>query len=129
MFARMSTRRSQARGAARVLHDQPMQVASEELRNLIASVEDLVERLGTAADPELKGLRKRAEGALARARTAIARGGTQLGEQAGDLAERGQEYVRRGHGYVRRRPVTSIGLVALGLLAVGVWASRSMMDD
>ena len=120
MFARMSSRR--ARSAARVLHEQPMQVASEELRNLIASVEDLVERLGTAADPELKRLRKRAEGALANARTAISRGGAQLGAHANQLASRGQEYVRQ-------RPVASLGLVALALLAIGVLASRSMTDD
>jgi ElaB/YqjD/DUF883 family membrane-anchored ribosome-binding protein len=99
-----------------------MQVASAELRNLIGSVEDLVERLGTAADPELKQLRKRAEGALANARSAIAQGRTQLGEHAGDLLERGQDYVRR-------RPAASLGLVALGVLALGVLAGRSMMDD
>lgn len=122
MFASMSSRRARARRAARVLHEQPMQVASEELRNLIASVENLVDRLGTAADPELKQLRKRAEGALASARSAIAQGRSQLGEHAGDLVERGQEYVRR-------RPVASLGLVALGVLALGVLASRSMSDD
>ncbi len=120
MFARTSNRR--ARSAARVLHEQPMQVASEELRNLIASVEDLVERLGSAADPELKRLRKRAEGALASARSAIADRGSQLGERASDLAGRGQDYLRR-------RPAVSLGLVALAVLAIGVWASRSMMDD
>ena len=122
MFASMSTRRARARRAARVLHEQPLQVASEELRNLIASVESLVDRLGTAADPELKQLRKRAEGALASARSAIAQGGAQLGEHAGDLMDRGQEYVRR-------RPVASLGLVALGVLALGVLASRSMTND
>jgi ElaB/YqjD/DUF883 family membrane-anchored ribosome-binding protein len=98
-----------------------MQVASEELRNLIGSVEDLVERLGTAADPELKQLRKRAESALANARSAIAQGRAQLGEHAGDLLERGQDYVRR-------RPVASVGLVALGVLALAVLASRSLND-
>jgi ElaB/YqjD/DUF883 family membrane-anchored ribosome-binding protein len=122
MFASMSSRRARARHAARVLHEQPLQVASEELRNLIASVENLVDRLGTAADPELKQLRKRAEGALASARSAIAQGRAQLGEHAGDLVERGQEYVRR-------RPVASLGLVALGVLALGVLASRSLTDD
>ena len=118
MFARMSTRRSQARRAARVLHEQPAQVASEELRNLIASVEDMVERLGSAADPELKRLRKRAEVALDNARAAVAQGGTQLGEQVRDIAQQGQEYVRQ-------RPLASLGLVAVAMLALGLWASRS----
>lgn len=122
MFARMSTRRYQARRAARVLHEQPAQVAREELRNLIASVEDVVERLGTAADPELKRLRKRAEVVLANARAAVAQGGTQLGEQVRDIAQQGQEYVSR-------RPFASLGLVAVGMLALGLWASRSSMND
>jgi len=122
MFARMSTRRYQARRAARVLHEQPAQVAREELRNLMASVEDVVERLGSAADPELKRLRKRAEVALANARVAVGQGGAQLGEQVRDIAAQGQEYVRR-------RPLASLGLVALGMLALGLWASRSTMND
>ncbi len=122
MFARMSSRRSQARRAARVLHEQPAQVASEELRNLIASVQELVERLGAAADPEVKRLRNRAEVALDNAREALGQGGSQLGQRARDLAE-------QGHAYVRRRPVASLGLVALGMLAIGLWASRSMMSD
>ncbi len=121
MFARMSSRGSQARRAARVLHEQPGAVASEELRNLIASVQELVERLGTAADPEVKRLRNRAEVALDSAREALAQGGAQLGQRARDLAAQGQDYVRR-------RPVASLGLVALGMLALGLWASRSMSD-
>ena len=122
MFARTSSRRSQARRAARVLHEQPLQVANEELRNLIASVEDLVERLGTAADPELKQLRKRAEVVLGNARAAVAQGSAQLSEQVRDIAAQGQEYVRR-------RPLTSLGLVGLGMLAIGLLASRSTMRD
>jgi ElaB/YqjD/DUF883 family membrane-anchored ribosome-binding protein len=95
-----------------------MQVASEELRNLIASLEDVIERLGSAADPELRRLRKRAEVALANARAAVAEGGAQLGQQVRDIAHQGQEYVRQ-------RPLASLGLVAVGMLALGLWASRS----
>jgi ElaB/YqjD/DUF883 family membrane-anchored ribosome-binding protein len=122
MFARIATRRSQARRAARVLHQQPVQVASEELRILMSRVEDLVDRLGSAADPELQRLRKRAETALSSARSAVAEGGAQLGSQVRDIAAQGQEYVRR-------RPLTSVGLVALGVLAIGLWASRAMTSD
>jgi ElaB/YqjD/DUF883 family membrane-anchored ribosome-binding protein len=122
MFARMATRRSQARRAARVLHQQPMQVASEELRILIARLEDLVERLGSAAEPEVSRLRRQAEGALANARAAIAERGVQLGDQVRDFAAQGQEYVRR-------RPMASASLAALGLLAIGVLASRALTGD
>jgi ElaB/YqjD/DUF883 family membrane-anchored ribosome-binding protein len=117
MFARMATRRSQARRAARVLHQQPMQVAGEELRILISRLEDLVLRLGSAADPEVSQLRKQADTALSNARAAIAERGAQLGDQVRAIAAQGQDYARR-------RPVASASLVALGLLAIGVLASR-----
>jgi len=122
MFARMATRRSQARRAARVLHQQPMQVAGEELRILISRLEDLVLRLGSAADPAVSRLRKQADSALSNARAAIAEGGTQLGDQVRTIAAQGQEYARR-------RPVASASLVALGLLAIGVLASRALTGD
>ena len=122
MFARIATRRSQARRAARVLHQQPVQVASEELRILMSRVEDLVDRLGSDADPELKRLRKRAETALSNARTAVAEGGAQLTSQVRDIAAQGQ-------AYVRRQPLASVGLVALGMLVIGLWASRAMRSD
>ena len=122
MFARMATRRSQARRAARVLHQQPMQVAGEELRILMSRLEDLVLRLGSAAGPEVSRLRKQADSALSNARAAIAEGGTQLGAQVRAIAAQGQEYARR-------RPVASASLVALGLLAIGVLASRALTGD
>jgi ElaB/YqjD/DUF883 family membrane-anchored ribosome-binding protein len=121
MFARVSSRR-EARRAARVLHQHPVRVANEELRILISTVEDLIERLGVAADPELKRLRKQAETALANAKAAVTEGGAQLGDQAHKLTEQGQRYVRR-------RPWASLGFVALCVLAIGVWTGRSMWSD
>ena len=118
MFARVTSRR-QARRAAQVINQQPLRVASEELRILISTVEDLVERLGTAADPELKRLRRQAQTALANARAAV--DASHLGEQARELAEQGQEYVRS-------RPWTALGLVALCMLAVGAWTGRTLTD-
>jgi ElaB/YqjD/DUF883 family membrane-anchored ribosome-binding protein len=99
-----------------------MQVASEELRILIARLEDLVERLGSAAEPEVSRLRRQAEGALANARAAIAERGVQLGDQVRDFAAQGQDYVRR-------RPMASASLAALGLLAIGVLVSRALTGD
>ena|ERR1700758_3767642 len=121
MFSSVSSRR-EARRAARVLHQHPARVANEELKNLISTLEDLVGRLGEAADPEVKRLRKQAETALANARTALAEGGAQLGERA-------QVLVRQGERYVHRRPWTSLGLVALGMLAVGLLSGRSIWSD
>jgi ElaB/YqjD/DUF883 family membrane-anchored ribosome-binding protein len=118
MFARVTSRR-QARRAAQVINQQPLRVATEELRILISTVEDLVERLGTAADPELKRLRRQAQTALANARAAAST--SHIGEQARELAQQGQEYVRS-------RPLTVLGFVALCMLAVGVWTGRTLAD-
>src|SRR5215472_14796058 len=119
MFGRVTSHRRwqerQERRAAKVLNERPLRVANEELRILMSAVQDLIDRLGTAADPELTRFRKRAEAALARARAAIGDGGAHLGEQARQLAEQGQYYVRR-------RPMTSVGIVALGMLAIGLVA-------
>ncbi len=122
MFARLNSRRSQARRAARVLNEQPLQVANEELRILMSTIENLVERLGTATDPELKRLRKQAEAALANARAAIGDRGAQLGEQARELAEQGGELVRR-------RPLASLGFLALCMLAIGLLTGRATVSD
>lgn len=121
MFDNVTSRR-QERKAARILNERPLRVAREELRILVAAVQDIVDRLDTAADPELKRLRKQAEVALTRAREAIGEGGAQLGEQARQLAGQGQRYVRR-------RPLTSVGVVALGMLAIGLLTGRAMASD
>ena len=114
--------RRQEREAARILNEQPLRVANEELRILVATVQDLVDRLDTAAAPELSQLRNQAEAALARARAAIGEGGAVLGEQARQLAEEGHRYVRRG-------ALPSLGVVVLGILAIGLLTGRAMATD
>jgi ElaB/YqjD/DUF883 family membrane-anchored ribosome-binding protein len=121
MFDNVTSRR-QERKAARILNERPLRVANEELHILVSTVQDLLDRLESAADPELKRLRKQAEAALARTRAAIGEGGAQLGEQARQLAEHGQRYVRR-------RPLTSLGVVALGMVAIGLVIGRAMATD
>jgi ElaB/YqjD/DUF883 family membrane-anchored ribosome-binding protein len=121
MFAYGGSRR-QERKAARILNERPLQVANEELRILMATVQDLVDRLDTAAAPELKQLRTQAEAALARARAAIGDGRAQVRQQARQLADQGQRYVRR-------RPLTSVGVVALGMLAIGLVTGHAMATD
>ena len=119
MFDNVTSRR-QERKAARILNERPLRVATEELRILMSTAQDLVDRLETAADPELKRLRKQAEAAMGRAKAAIGERGAQLGEQAQQLAVEGQQYVRR-------RPLTSLGVVALGMLAIGLVTGRGRM--
>ena len=123
MFTRASSRsRSQARQAAQILNRQPAEVADEEVRILISTVQDLVEQLGTAADPELTRLRKQTEVALERARAAIVESGAQMHGQVSELA-------KRSEAYVREYPWTSLGLAALCVLAVGLWTGRTVMSD
>ena len=78
--------------------------------------------VAAATNPELKRLRQQAELALSNARAAMANGGAQLADQVRDIAEQGGRYVRR-------RPWTSLGLVALGMLALGLLTGRSVMSD
>lgn len=123
MFSRVSSRsRAQARHAARVLNRHPGRVASEEVRVLISTVEDLIERLEMATDPELTRVRQQTEAALVNAKAAIGERGAQLRDQAGDLTEWGQTYVRE-------RPWTSVGVAALCVLAIGWWAGRAVMSE
>jgi len=121
MFARLRGHpRTQAQKAAKVLNEQPAVVATEEMRLLISTVEDLIESLATAADPELRRLRTQTEAAVSTAKSAIAEGGARIREQARDLADQGE-------AYARAHPWTSFGFVALSALAVGLWTGRAMV--
>jgi ElaB/YqjD/DUF883 family membrane-anchored ribosome-binding protein len=97
-------------------------VASEEIGILLSRAEELMERLGATADPELRRLSRQTEAALDSVRTAIAERGAQIGEQAGELVE-------RGGVYVRERPWTSVGVAALCLLVIGLLTGRVVMSD
>jgi ElaB/YqjD/DUF883 family membrane-anchored ribosome-binding protein len=120
MFSRVSRgTRAQARRAARMLNQHPGRVVNEEVRILISTVDDLVERLRTSADPELRRLRTQTEAALASAKDAIAAGGSQALDRAQEL----------GESYIRERPWSSLGIVALCVLAIGVWTGRAVTSD
>jgi ElaB/YqjD/DUF883 family membrane-anchored ribosome-binding protein len=120
MFSRVSRgSRARARRAAKMLNQHPGSVVNEEVRLLISTVDDLVERLRASADPELRRLRTQTEEALAGARDALAEGGSQALDRAQEL----------GESYIRERPWTSLGLVALCVLAIGWWTGRAVMSD
>ena len=123
MFTRVTRRsRAQARRAARILNEHPAAVAGAEVRLLIWTVEDLIERLKYVADPELKRWRRQAAASLESARAAVADGEARLREQAGEFAE-------YGDAYVRNHPWTTLGALAVGLLAVGLWTGRSLIAE
>jgi ElaB/YqjD/DUF883 family membrane-anchored ribosome-binding protein len=120
MFSRVSRRpRAKAHRAAKVLNQHPAEVVNEEVRILISTVDDLIERLSETADPELRRLRTQAEKALAGTKAAVAEGGAQALDRAQEL----------GESYLRERPWSSLGLVALCALAIGLWTGRAVMSD
>jgi ElaB/YqjD/DUF883 family membrane-anchored ribosome-binding protein len=104
-------------GAAREATQQPGAAASDEVQNLIADVEDLIDRVGDAADPEVRRLRSKVTAAIATTKTSIADGAEQVQRQA-------EEAFQAGDRYVRNQPWDAIGIAALAGLAVGFLVAR-----
>jgi ElaB/YqjD/DUF883 family membrane-anchored ribosome-binding protein len=104
-------------GAARDAAQKAGTAAGEEVQNLIADVEDLIDRVGDAADPELRRLRSKVAAAVASTKSSIADGAEVVQRQARETFEIGDRYVHN-------RPWEAIGIAALAGLAVGFLASR-----
>lgn len=113
-----STARDFDRGS-KVAQEKVHQVgaaASEEVQNLISDVEDLIDRVGDAADPEIKRLRSKVAAAVASTRRSFASGAEQVqrqAKQAFDASDR----------YVHNQPWEAIGIAALAGIAVGFLVS------
>jgi ElaB/YqjD/DUF883 family membrane-anchored ribosome-binding protein len=105
------------RSAARDAAQNAGTAAGDEVHNLIADVEDLVNRVGDAADPEVRRLRAKVADAIATARKSIAEGVGQVQGQANQALEAGDRYVRN-------RPWEAIGIAALAGLVVGFLVAR-----
>jgi ElaB protein len=105
--------RSAARDAARHVGA----AAGEEVQNLLADVEDLVDRVGDAADPEVRRLRAKVAAAISSARKSIEDGVEEVQGQAKQAIEAGDQYVRN-------QPWEAIGIAALAGLAVGFLVAR-----
>jgi len=106
-----------AKGAATDASRRLRSTGNQEVKNLIADVEDLVSRVGEAADPEIARVRANVQSALATAKQAIADGADQVQRQAKDALQAGDRYVRE-------QPWQAIGVAALAGLAVGFLVSR-----
>ena len=103
-------------GRARV--QQASAAASSEVQNLIADVEDLIERVGEAADPEVRRLRTKVASAVTSAKRSLAAGAEQVQQQARDAFEASDRYVHS-------QPWKAIGIAALAGVAVGFLVSAS----
>jgi ElaB/YqjD/DUF883 family membrane-anchored ribosome-binding protein len=100
------------KSAARDKVQQVGAAASDEVQNLIADVEDLIDRVSDAADPEVKRLRSKVAAAVASTKKTIASGADQVQRQA-------KEAFDASDRYVRNQPWEAIGIAALAGVAVG----------
>jgi ElaB/YqjD/DUF883 family membrane-anchored ribosome-binding protein len=91
--------------------------ASDEMRNLIADVEELVSRLMDAADPEITRLRGQITKTLATAKASMTDG-------MQGLRDRAYTATRVADDYVRERRWQVIGATALAAAALGMLATR-----
>ena len=105
------------RGAARQAARQARVAANHEVRKLIADVEDLVRRVGDAADPELARLRAKVESTVATTKKAISDGTDEVQRQA-------KEALEAGDRYVRDQPWDAIGIAAVAGLVIGFLVGR-----
>jgi ElaB/YqjD/DUF883 family membrane-anchored ribosome-binding protein len=92
--------------------------ASAALADLIADVEDLIERVGDAADPEVQRLRDRVVDAMGSARRSFS-------TSAGQVRRQAREALTASDRYVRNQPWEALGIAALAGLAVGYLMSAT----
>ena len=105
------------KGAAREAARQARVAANQEVRKLIADVEELIRRVADAADPELARLRAKVESTVATTKRAISDGTEQVQRQAKDAFEASDRYVRD-------QPWEAIGIAAIAGLAIGLLVGR-----
>jgi ElaB/YqjD/DUF883 family membrane-anchored ribosome-binding protein len=105
------------KGAAREAAQHVGAAASNEVQNLLADVEDLIGRVGDAADPEIRRLRSKVAAAVATAKKSI-------GEGVGQVQGQASQALEAGDRYVRNQPWEAIGVAALVGLAVGFLVAR-----
>lgn len=86
--------RATVRAAARAAARQAGVAANQEVRRLIADVEELLGRIGDAADPEFARLRAKLEAAIAATQEAVSKGAEQLQRQTRQALEAADRYVR-----------------------------------
>jgi ElaB protein len=104
--------------AGRGKAQQAAAAANSEVQNLIADVEDLIQQVGEAADPEVRRLRSKVASAVTSAKRSLASGAEQVQQQARDALEASDRYVRT-------QPWEAIGIAALAGIAVGFLVSAS----
>ena len=120
MVARVTGRRRAHKHRAQTPAAASAPMADDEARVLVAALKDLVARLETAAAPELRRLRRRAETALDRAKAVVAEGAEQVQEEVRELGEPAE---------VSRRQWALLGVAAACAVVIGLWARRAVIGE
>jgi ElaB/YqjD/DUF883 family membrane-anchored ribosome-binding protein len=92
-------------------------VATEEIKNLIADVEDLVARLADLNDADVASLRSKVVSTVAAAKETLA-------DSAETLRRQAQRAVSGADDYVRESPWVAVGAAALIGALVGILVAR-----
>ena len=92
-------------------------VAADEIRNLIADVEDLITRLADLNDSDVASMRSKVMATVESAKETLADGADTLRRQA-------QRAVSEADDYVHESPWAAVGLAALVGAVVGILVAR-----
>ena len=92
-------------------------VASEEVRNLIADVEDLMARIADLKDADVAKVRSKVQRAVDAAKESLA-------DSASTIRDHAQGVANTADDYVRESPWQAIGIAALVGAVVGILATR-----
>ena len=92
-------------------------VATEEIRNLIADVEDMVARLADLNDADVATMRTKVMATVNAAKETLA-------DSAETLRRQAQRAMSGADGYVRESPWAAVGVAALVGALVGILVAR-----
>ena len=105
-----------ASGSRDSAHDV-QNAASQEARNLMSDVQDLLSRVAHVADPEIARVRARVERGLASAKQTLADGTDRVQRHAKNAAVASDTYVRE-------QPWQAVGIAAAAGLLIGFLVAR-----
>src|SRR5215469_16497572 len=91
--------------------------AGREIGTLIADVEELMTRLVDAADPEITRLRDQVQRTVTAVKESLAESVDSFQDR---LQERASEAVGMADNHVRRKPWSTLAIVALAAMAIGL---------
>jgi ElaB/YqjD/DUF883 family membrane-anchored ribosome-binding protein len=101
---------------AREAHDARLE-ADREVHVLIAEIEELIDRMKEAADPELTLVRTKVEASIEAVRQAVLEAAEQVQRQT-------LEAIEAGDNFMRQRPWEAIGVASAAGLALGFVLGR-----